>query len=278
MDRNSGLKAALAGLLSLLLGLQFTAGAVAGRAACSKKPLPALLGSFSIVVVMFLLLGLQGALMTAALAAALCAGSRLGLSGVRAASTAAAAVVVAAAAGLVAGPGLMGLAPGDVRQIIGGVYPVRLPDSAVESFVRLLSYLSPGAGAVQAVAGSAAAVAFFRAMGGGGGSREELRLGLSPAWILIAALGTALWPGMHQGPALQASHNVLVFMTAPYFVVGAQVAGALLRTGPALVFLFVAAVLLAPPAAFAAVVLTGVLDTWFDFRKRLRARMEGIPR
>jgi hypothetical protein len=279
VDRSAGLKSILTGLLSFLLGIQFAVGAAAGRAACSRKPLPGLLLSAAGVLGMYVLLGLQGALMTAALAAALCAGSRLGLPAMATASVAAAAVSVAAALGLVAGPGLMGFAPDDIRQVLTGFYPPGLPDSVRSELVDLLAYLSPGAGAIQAVAGSAAAVAFFRAMGGQGidGRRQDLRMGLASAWIVIVSLAVALWPGMGRGFAVQAAHNVLLFMTAPYFVAGAQVFGVLLRGGPAMVLLAVAAVLLAPPAAFAAVVLTGVLDTWFDFRKRLRARTEGNP-
>jgi hypothetical protein len=276
--KGAGLRAVLTGLLCFLLGIQFAAGAAAGRAACSRQAGRGFLASASIVLGVYFLLGLQGALMTAALAASLCAGSRLGLTSTATAAVSAAAVTLAASIGLFAGTGLMGLGSEDVRGVVSSLYSTRLPTEVMNDLVDLLAYLSPGAGAIQAVAGSAAAVAFFRATGGQGlKGREELRLGLEPSWIVIAGLLVAIWPGTLPGVAVRASHNALLFMTVPYFVVGAQVAGVLLRTGPSLALLAAVAVLLAPPAAFAAVVLTGVLDTWFDFRKRLRSRMERNP-
>jgi hypothetical protein len=279
VNRSSGLKAVLLGLLSFLLGVQFAAGAAAGRAACSRKAVRGNILSAGVVLGMYFLFGLQSALITAAMAAAICAGSRLGLSGTGTAAVTAASVAIAAAAGLVTGPGLMGLTSEEIRTVLDGFSSAQLPAALMDQMVDLLAYLSPGSGAIQAVAGSAAAVAFFRSIGGTGlGKREDLRLGLLPAWIVIVGLAIALWPGPRPAFAVQASHNVLLFMSAPYFVTGAQVTSALLKTGPAMALLAAAAVLLAPPAALGAIVLTGVLDTWFDFRKRLSARTEGNPR
>jgi len=272
------LRAVLVGIAAALLGLPFAAGAGAARLSLSGKALPGMAGAGLLVLAMYALSGLQGALMTAGVAVALVAASRAGMPPVRAAACAAAAAMAGALLGLFEGPGILALTAKDLEQVLSQ-YPEALFPSALRNEVAtLLVYLSPGTGAVQMTAGAAVATAFYRAIGGPGlEAREEIRLGLLPAWIVIAALVVLLLPALQGDLPERLTANVLVFMTAPYFAVGASVAGALFRTGPAMVFpaLFVA--IIAPPAAMAAIVLAGVLDTWLDFRKRIRSRSERPP-
>jgi Na+/H+-dicarboxylate symporter len=60
-------------------------------------------------------------------------------------------------------------------------------------------------------------------------------------------------------------------MAAPYGIIGFMVLAALTRRRPMLSFLALMLVFTAAPLALAAVVLTGILDTWLDFRKKIES-------
>ena len=101
---------------------------------------------------------------------------------------------------------------------------------------------------------------------------DPARLGLLPAWILIAALAINLTGGL---PAVvrQAAVNVSLFMIVPYTLVGVSVCRKLLQRYPGIFLLLMLGVIF-PPVAIGALAITGMLDTWLDFRTRIERSME----
>jgi hypothetical protein len=265
----------LAGVASLLLGLQFAVGALVAHAAW-RWPKAGVPVAAAAVLGMYLLAGLQASLMTAAVAAALHVAVFLKLGRAPTAALSAGVATLAAAAGLLDGPGLMGFTKADLAILSPAWSGWGLSPDAIDRMIDLLVYISPGSGAVQIAAGSAAATALvFSLRPGTDRGDTHFHLGLGPAWLLILFLAAAFLPVGVPPEARHAVHNILLFMSVPYFAVGLSVAGMLVRTSPALLFAAAGLAVFAPPAATGAVVLTGVLDTWFDFRKKLSNRLEG---
>lgn len=271
-------KIVLTGMLALFMGLQFAAGALSARLAAGRRPGGPLL-SASLVLVMYFLGGLQASLMTAACSAALVTASATKMSLQSAAALAAGLGTIAAVAGLVEGPGLMAMQRGDLDGILPDWTGEGLGPGGRDMVLDAAAYLSPGLGAVQTAAGSALAAAFFGMTGGFATiRREDMRLGLAPAWILIASLATALVPAEIPAEARAFAHNSLLFMAAPYFAVGAAVTGEAIRGLPGLLLPFALLVVFATPLSVAAVTMTGLLDTWFDFRRRIRSKPGSVPK
>lgn len=259
----------------MLLGLQFAAGALAAHTAW-RWPKAGVPVAVAAVLGMYLLAGLQASLMTAAVAAALHVSVFLKLGRASTAALSAGVATLAAAAGLLDGPGLMGFTRMELEVLSPAWSGWGLNPDAIDRMIDLLVYISPGSGAVQIAAGSAAATALaFSLRAGTQGGETGFRLGLGPAWILILLLAASFLPVGVPPMARHASHNILLFMSVPYFAVGLSVAGMLVKMSPALLFLAAGLAVFAPPAATGAVILTGVLDTWFDFRKKLSNRLEG---
>ena len=62
--------------------------------------------------------------------------------------------------------------------------------------------------------------------------------------------------------------NVLVFLAAPYGAVGLVILGEAVRRKPFLLAAGLFLAVAATPVIAAGVLLTGILDTWLDFRAR----------
>lgn len=272
------LKIVLTGVLTLLMGLQFAAGALSARLASGRRTGGIVLAAI-LILVMYFLGGLQVSLMTAACAAALVTASAMKLSIQSAAALAAGIGTIAAVAGLVEGPGLMAIQRRELDSLLPEWAGEELGPGGRTYVLDAAAYLSPGLGAVQTAAGSALAAALFGMTGGFATiRREDLRLGLGTAWILIASLAAAIVPTQIPPEARAFAHNSLLFIAVPYFAVGAAVAGEAMRGMPGLLLPFVLLVVFATPLSVAAVTMTGVLDTWFDFRRRIRSKPGSDPK
>lgn len=99
---------------------------------------------------------------------------------------------------------------------------------------------------------------------------DYLRLGLLPAWILIAALAVNLTGSSFSPYLQQAAVNISIFMILPYSAVGLAVCGKVLSMYPQSLLLAVLVGIIFPPIAVGLLMITGILDTWFDFRARLK--------
>jgi len=140
----------------------------------------------------------------------------------------------------------------------------------------LLIYILPALLALWAVAGVITSAIATRLVSRRRGiwpelpSEDSLELGLLPAWILIAALAVNL-VGKSFSPYLQqAAVNISIFMILPYTAVGLAVCRKVLSIYPQSLLLAVLVGIIFPPVAVGLLVITGILDTWFDFRTRLK--------
>ncbi|MCD4700332.1 MAG: hypothetical protein K8S24_00600 [Candidatus Aegiribacteria sp.] len=136
----------------------------------------------------------------------------------------------------------------------------------------VLTYVLPSLLALWAVGGviaSGAAIKLINRRKGielGLPGEHSMRLGLVPAWILIAALAVNL---AGSGNLQQAAVNISIFMILPYSAVGLAVCRKALSLYPQGFILAVLVGIVFPPLAVGLLMIAGMLDTWFDFRTRL---------
>ncbi len=100
---------------------------------------------------------------------------------------------------------------------------------------------------------------------------DSLRLGLLPAWILIASLALNITCSSFSPYLQQAAVNISIFMILPYSAVGLAVCRKFLFLYPQSFLLAVLLGIIFPPIAVGLLMITGILDTWFDFRTRLES-------
>ena len=100
---------------------------------------------------------------------------------------------------------------------------------------------------------------------------ETWRAGEPAAWLLIASLGILLFPKVITSETAQAAAlNVLVVILNFYFLTGmAAISAVMTRFGaaPFLRYIFFAMVIFFSSLAVL-IILTGILDTWFNFRHK----------
>ncbi len=264
------LRAAALAAATAVPGLHFLAGSLAS-AAVRRRPVAGSAAVVAACILMYWLGGLEGALLCIATAAGLTAASSARLSWPQSSFVTAAACVIAAAASLADGPGIMGMTAAVLEPLVPVYASAGIPESQARSVMDALVYLSPGTGAFQVVIGSilAARLAGLAAGSRDAGSWRTLRLGLAPAWFLICALAAAV-AGDRTGTdlAARAGANVLVFLAAPYGAVGLVILGEAVRRKPFLLAAGLFLAVAATPVIAAGVLLTGILDTWLDFRAR----------
>lgn len=257
------------GFATAVPGLHFAAGAIAasifGRGAAWGVPVV-----MASCLLMYWFGGIESAAMCAAAITGILVSEARSLRGTEASFLTAAITVVAAALSLLDRPGLMGLSPDMLDALMPLYSAMGIPAGQSRAVVDSMIYLSPGIGAFQIAAGSALAVRFAGTRNERGGWRE-IRLGLTVAWLLIAALAAAA-AGREAGYAdvTRAGACVLAFLCAPYGAVGIAVLSSALRGRPFLLAAGLFLAVMATPVAASVTVLTGVLDTWLDFRKRMR--------
>ena len=98
----------------------------------------------------------------------------------------------------------------------------------------------------------------------------SLKMGLIPAWILIAALAINLAGSSLPLFLQQAAVNTSIFLILPYSAVGLAVCRKVLSMYPQALIMAVLPAIVFPPLALGVLIITGILDTWFDFRTRLK--------
>lgn len=108
---------------------------------------------------------------------------------------------------------------------------------------------------------------------------EKWRAGEYAAWLLIASFGVVLFPKIFTSEGLRfVAVNILVVMANYYFFIGLAVSAGLMmkyKVPPMFRYLFFAMIVFISSLAVL-IVLTGVLDTWFNFRdKKIGGKDEG---
>lgn len=276
----------LLGLLVAILGLPFLGTALLGS--LLTGPLIAgIAGSAVVLGGVFMLSGFQAASIAAVGGGILALSIRTGKSYVDAVAVAVAASVLAALLTQSASPGFMIFSP-EERQLVMSIYTSGgiAPSDAV-SLMDIMDYLSPGIGALHIAAGTVAAsglgLGLVRRRGRDvDASIDQMRLGLFPAWLVIAGLALNLMGDSFSYQTVRVARNALLFLLLPYTVIGGIIARDYLRLFPGVALGSVLLLVLAPPVFLGLVALAGLLDTWLDFRKRIeiikeRRRNEGPP-
>ncbi|OPL19660.1 MAG: hypothetical protein AVO35_01425 [Candidatus Aegiribacteria sp. MLS_C] len=266
------------GLILVLMGVPFVGMAVmAAMLVCRElsRGLPLALGTLAVV---YLISDFSGAFIAAAGAGVLALTLRAGRSFTASVSSAAAAAALASIAGTALFPEYSLLSSENVETLVRLYGSAGMSPSEIALVMEVLSYLLPALLAVWAVTGTVTASAAARLICRRNAYRtdflegEPLRLGLLPAWILIAALALNL-SGALPAAVRQASVNVSLFMVVPYTAIGLSVCRELLRRYPG-VFLVLAMGIIFPPVAIGVLSVTGMLDTWLDFRTRIERSNE----
>lgn len=225
-----------------------------------------------------LLMGPQAGAMavTAGAAMAVCARLRASLHNAMAVTTATA--VLFAALPVYPFPVFM-RAPGEEIEPVAGFYvDMGMEPAMVDRVLSTMQHLSPGIGAIQTALGSMAAVMLLNAMGRGKSFQPSRRfmMGWQISWVLIACLAVRAIPQGIPLQILRAADNVLLFMALPYLIQGGAVALKWASAYPGMTAVFLIALVLITPVVIMGTTLTGVLDTWFDFRKRIEMRAERL--
>ncbi len=260
------------GLILVLMGVPFVGMAVmTSLLSCSRKGIPLALGT---LVLVYLLSDFTGALIAAVgsglMAGSICMGHSMRESMV--VSSAGTALVFIFGTILMISHSILSVE--NMEMLVQLYTAAGMSSSEVNFVMNMLLYMLPSLLAVWSCSGVIAAGAAARLIGKRRGTWPEtepgapLRLGMIPAWILILALAANLYPA---SPAIvrQAAVNVSIFMILPYSIVGTAVFRKVLVRYPQGIFLAILTVAVFTPVAIGIVAITGVLDTWLDFRGKM---------
>jgi hypothetical protein len=264
------------GLILVLMGIPFvgmTVMTVMLLAPNSRFGLPLALAALFVV---YLIADFTGALIAATGAGFITAFVRSGRSFRLSVAAAAAATALASVFGTILLPEQSLLSGSNVQTLVQFYSSAGMNSSEIVLVMDVLMYVLPSVLALWAAAGVIASGAAVKLINRRRGVQLDLhgdiplKMGLIPAWILIAALAVNL-----SGSALpyflqQAAVNISIFMILPYCAVGLAVCRQLLSMYPQGLILAILPAILFPPLALGVLLITGILDTWFDFRTRLK--------
>lgn len=279
----SGTGIFLWGGLSLISGLPFLAAGIAAYFLSGSLYRGIAFTSVLLFAVWYLT-GFHGAGVTAVCAVTAAAACRSGFPAMKA-------ILLTAGFTLFAGgifslwfPGFMNMNLTDLEPLREVYVSTGMDSGTVDRVFQLIIHFSPGIGAIQLVAGAIASVFLFRSIcrktGRSHALQGQVRFNMhwGTAWIPILCLFTIILARTQPVPDLveRIAGNLLLFMSLPYFIQGLQVVLLWISLVPGMVFLLIISVVFATPLVAAAILLTGILDTWFDYRKKIENRIERI--
>lgn len=225
------------------------------------------------------LIGPQTGVMTVLCAGALAVCIHYGAGVHQAMAVAAAATVLGAALPFYPSPVFMSLSPADMEPVTQLYVDMGMERSVIEDVFSTMEYLAPGIGAVQISLGCMASVVFVAALRRGGFRRSgRFSMAWQVAWVLIACLAVRVFAGSLPAAALRIADNVMLFMALPYLIEGGAVVLRWASAYPGMTVVLVIALVLVTPMLLIVVAFTGVLDTWFDFRRRLDMKAERLDK
>lgn len=268
-------------IILILMGIPFVGMAIVTMILLLSGSRTALPLAVVILVGVYLISDFTGAVITATGSGLLTAGIRSGRSLELSAIVASGAVAVASIISTIMIPEQSLLSQENMEALSQIYRSAGLSSSEITSILNIFLYILPSLLAVWAVSGTAAA-AFAVRLANQRRKKEfkiitqgmEIRLGLLPAWILIAALSVNLTGVGFPQYVQQAAVNISIFMILPYSLVGFGIFRAALRCYPMMLLAVIPIAIIFPPAAIAILVLSGIMDTWFDFRLRLTKLLE----
>lgn len=263
------------GIILVLMGVPFvgmTVMTVMLLAPNTKFALPMALCTLFII---YLIADFTGALIAATGAGFMTAFIRSGRSFRFSAAAAAAATALSSVFGTILLPEQSLLSAGNVDALVQFYTSAGISSSKIVLVMNVLIYILPSVLALWAATGVIASGAAVRLINRRRGIHLDLqddiplKMGLIPAWILIAALAVNLSGSTLPGFLQQAAVNITIFMILPYSAVGLAVSRLLLSMYPHVLFLVILPAILFWPFTLGVLLITGILDTWFDFRTRL---------
>ncbi len=269
------------GIILILMGIPFVGMAVMTMMLSLSNFRRALPLAVVTLVGVYLISDFTGALITATGSGLLSAGIRSGRSLELSTIFASGAAAITSIFGTILMPD-QSLISQENMEALSRIYrSAGLSSSETTTILSIFLYILPSLLAIWAVAGTVTAAFAVRTVN----QRRkesfriitqgmELRLGLLPAWILIAALSVNLTGGGFPPYVQQAAVNISIFMILPYSLVGFGIFRIALRSFPMLLMAAVLIAIIFPPAAICILVLAGIMDTWFDFRLRLKKYLE----
>lgn len=263
------------GIILVLMGIPFvgmTIMTVMLLAPNSRFGLPLALAALFVV---YLIAGFIGALIAATGSGFITACIRYGRSFRFSVAVAASATALASIFGTILLPEQSLLSVSNVEALVQFYSSAGMSSSDIVLVMDVLMYVLPSLLALWAVAGVIASGVAVTLINRRKGVQLDLpgdlslRMGLVPAWILIAALAVNLAGSGLPYFLQQAAVNISIFMVLPYSAVGLAVCRKVLSVYPQVLFLVVLLAIVFPPLAIGVLIITGILDTWFDFRTRL---------
>ena len=269
------------GIILILMGIPFVGMTIMTMMLSLSNSRIALPMAVVTLVGVYLISDFAGALITATGSGLLAAGIRSGRSFEFSTMYASGAAAIASIFGTILMPDQSLLSQENMEAMSRIYRSAGLNTSEIATILNIFLYILPSLLAIWAVTGTVAAAVAVRSAN----QRRkypfkiitqgmEIRLGLLPAWILIAALSVNLTGGSFPPYIQQAAVNISIFMILPYSLVGFGIYRIALRSFPMLLLATVPLAIIFPPAAICVLVLVGIMDTWFDFRLRLKKYLE----
>lgn len=265
------------GIILILMGVPFvgmTVMTVMMIAPESRFGLPLALATLFVV---FLISDFTGALIAATGAGFMTAFIKSGRSFRFSVATASAATALASIFGTLLLPEQSLLSGDNVETLVQFYRSAGMSSSEIVFVLDVLIYILPSILALWAVGGVIASGAAVKLINRRKGLELEIpgdhtmKMGMIPAWILIAALAINL---VGNGHLQQAAANISIFMILPYSAVGLTICRKALSIYPQGFMLAVLVGIVFPPLAVGLLMITGILDTWLDFRTRLKKMEE----
>lgn len=273
-------KQILLGGLSLIIGFPFLAAGVSAALLQGKliKGLPV---TAAILFLSWYLSGFQGAAVTAVCAAVVSISARSGYSLLKTIYLSSGFALLSGGLLSLSFPGFMNIGETELEPLREVYLSAGLESGTIDQVFSLLTYFSPGIGASHIVLGSIVTVLFFNSLGsrkasGAVGGPARFRMHWATAWIPIICLMAIVYARSAAVPSfvLRIAGNLLVFTALPYGIEGLQVAAKWAKRIPGMVFMLIMSTIFATPFILGGLILLGILDTWFDYRKKIDIRIE----
>ncbi len=273
-------KQLLWGGLSLIMGFPFLAAGVSASLLNSRlnRGLPI---TAAIVFLSWYLSGFQGAAATAVCAAVIAISARSGYSLLKTMYLCSGVALFSGGLLSLEFPGFMNIGEAELSPLREVYLAAGLESGTVDRMFSLITYYAPGIGAAHIVLGSIVSVLFFKSLTGKKESPTihgtgNFRMHWVFAWIPILCLITLVSTRTFPVPdlVLRIAKNLLVFCSLPYGIEGFQVAVKWAKGIPGMMFILIMSAVFAPPFILGGLILLGILDTWFDYRKIIDKRIE----
>ncbi len=280
MINSSRLKQYLLGGASLLLGIPFLLAGFSSVLLTGKlnKGLPI---TVVLIVLTWFLAGFQGAVLLAICSSVTAIALRMQKSLLFTLLFCAGLALVAGTLFSLFTPGFMNIGNEELQPLKEVYTSAGLASSEIDQIFSIITYYSPGIGAIHIVLGVIVSILFFNSLSKTiftGTGLAYFRMHWAIAWIPILCIFTLIYAKNNSLPYsfLRFTKNLLIFMALPYGIEGFQVALRWAKSIRGMVFILIMSSIFVPPFILSGLILLGILDTWFDYRKIINKKIERI--